>query len=193
MKQFFGSPDWHAVMEPPRWIEGRRIRLCLFETSRAHDQERLEVEPALRKAIALFEDRLGAAAEGLVADQLSVIGVWRGFEEWRAALCGVYGAYVSAFDTPAKVTPTFVALELYGAAGVSKTCREQGIRSMDKIASLQRIALWYQDHFLANSDLPEEWHEAIHRVRAYVPTAHGRKPIGMAVGEWLLWLRQRGK
>jgi hypothetical protein len=62
---------------------------------------------------------------------------------------------------------------------------------MDDIAGLQRMALWYQDHFLRHSDLPEEWHRAIHRLRAYVPDARGGKPLGMAVGEWLLALSRR--
>lgn len=191
--RFFGSPNWPRVMESPRWIEGRRIQLCLFETDREQDPSRLDVESALREAIALFEGRLGAEAEELVANHLSIVGVWPGFDEWRAALCGVYGAYVSAFDTPAKVTPTFVALELYGAAGVSKTCRERSIHTMDDIGPLQQMALWYQDHFLRHSDLPDEWHEAIHRLRAYAPSSRGRKPIGMAVGEWLLALSRRRK
>ena len=149
-------------------VEGRAIRLQVFDGRPAAQRHLVDMLATVRDTIALFEEQ-GGHAEELIASELDSIGGWPGFPPWYGALCGLRRCYVGPFDTETYAKPLFLAIELYGAAGVQRAARKCGIKSMEDIATLQHFAWRYQEQMLTANELPNDWVDAIKGLRSVVP------------------------
>jgi hypothetical protein len=158
---------WRAMHQAPV-VEGRKIRLHVFDGRAAPERTQVDLVAVLKGAIALFEEA-GGLGEELVATELDTIGAWPGFPAWYGALCGLRRCYVAPFDTMTYAKPLFVAIELYGAVGVHRAARQAGVKSMHDIANLQHFAWKYQEQVIQLNDLPDDWMRGFRELRSVVP------------------------
>jgi hypothetical protein len=73
---------------------------------------------------------------------------------------------MASFINPAFQNVPWLASELFTAAGVSRSCREQGITSLENLERVQQIAAEWGERFIAcYPTLPVEVIEAIRVLR----------------------------
>jgi hypothetical protein len=149
-------------------VEGRKIRLHVFDGRATSERAQVDLIAVVERAIGLFEAN-GGFAEDLVASELFAIGAWPGFSEWYGALCGIRRCYVAPFDTMTYANPLFLAMELYGAAGVHYEARKAGVKSMHDIARLQHFAWKYQEQLIQLNELPDDYTSAFRSLRSVIP------------------------
>jgi hypothetical protein len=167
---------WRALREAPL-VEGRSIRLRVFDGRDASERKRVNLVAAVQGAIALFEEG-GGHAEELIASELDSVGAWPGFPAWYGALCGMRRCYVAPFDTVTFTLPLFVAIELYGAAGVHRAARKFDVKSTKDVATLQHFAWKYQEQLIQSNELPDDWIRAFRELRSVVPDASSQTAAG---------------
>ena len=166
--QLLRSPTfWRAMRQAPV-VEGRKIRLHVFDGRAAPDRAQVDLIAVVERAIALIEVN-GGLTEDLVASELITIGAWPGFPTWYGALCGFRRCYVAPFDTITYANPLFLAIELYGAAGVHSGARKARVKSMHDIRNLQQIAWQYQEQLLQLNELPDEYTSLFRSLRSVIP------------------------
>jgi hypothetical protein len=167
---------WRAMRQAPV-VEGRKIRLHVFDGRAAPERAQVDLVAVLEGAIDLFEEA-GGHGEELVASELDTIGAWPGFPAWYGALCGIRRCYVAPFDTITYAKPLFVAIELYGAAGVHRAARKTGVKSMHDMVNLQHFAWKYQEQLLQLNELLDDWTNAFRELRSVIPGAPSQVSSG---------------
>ena len=138
------SREWRRARREVFQVRGRSICLSVRDGRPDELRELVDLAATVRGAVECLE-QMGGEFERLVAEQLLVVGAFAGFPAWQSALCGVHRSYVGPFNIPTLGTPWFIAIELYGAAGVSQVLGKtitlaKYQRAVAKLDEMERVA-----------------------------------------------------
>ena len=155
-----------ALANGSREVAGRRIRLTYRDARPASQAGTIDIEAVLTGAVSMLESGGDGEVAALVAQESPMVVAVPEMPMYRSALYGCVGGYIATFINSSFRNVPWLASELFTAAGVSRSCCEQGITSLENLEKVQLIAAEWGERFIAcYATLPSEVVEAIRVLR----------------------------